>query len=212
MRPDASAISVAPPHVRQRARARNIVLRRLGYKDYADYLRSPHWATIKAAYRASELPQTCQCGEAERLQLHHTTYERLGQERLEDLTPLCPECHTMIHVLERRGDIGLDMDGLESAERAKAYEADRADRVAQARRDIAASRTDRRWVARRKRIEDELTVLEADASSRNCDITRPVAAILRRLDAIEKKLAGAGVIERSALDRVGAERKILQHQ
>lgn len=29
-------------------------------------------------------------------ELHHRTYERLGHERLDDLVPVCPECHRKI--------------------------------------------------------------------------------------------------------------------
>jgi hypothetical protein len=69
-------------------------------------------------------PQDCVlCGTSERIHLHHTTYERLGRERLADLVPLCHRCHSMVHELIRRGEIGLDLDlrGLTSADRAAAY-------------------------------------------------------------------------------------------
>ena len=31
------------------------------------------------------------------LQVHHRTYERIGYERLSDLTTLCADCHGMFH-------------------------------------------------------------------------------------------------------------------
>lgn len=43
-------------------------------------------------------------------------------ERLEDLTPLCPNCHAMIHVLVNRGEIGLDFAGFVDEQRAKRYQ------------------------------------------------------------------------------------------
>jgi hypothetical protein len=95
-------------------------LNRLGFRTYRDYLRSPHWNSVKARYRASDLPQVCMCGE-EKVQLHHTTYERLGEELLKDLVPLCARCHAMVHVLERRGEIGLGFEGFYSPVRAAEY-------------------------------------------------------------------------------------------
>jgi len=93
---------------------RNQQLRKLGHEDYAAYLKSPEWANVKRRYRASLRPQDCGlCGTGENIQIHHLTYERVGQEELADLVALCGDCHSMLHVLERRGDIeGLDFEGL----------------------------------------------------------------------------------------------------
>lgn len=68
------------------------------------------------------------CGETERLQLHHMTYERVGAEELSDLMWLCKTCHAMVHVLEERGEIGLDLAGLVSEQRAARHAADQAKR------------------------------------------------------------------------------------
>lgn len=102
-----------------RYRDRNRLLRQHGYARYGDYLKSRHWMTLRAAYRASDLPQHCICGDWN-VQLHHLTYERVCNERLSDLTPLCPACHQLVHVLEWRGEIGIDMEGLTDTERAAA--------------------------------------------------------------------------------------------
>lgn len=97
-------------------------LRRLGYVSYQDYLRSPHWRRLRAAYRASCLRQDCYCcGEAENTDLHHKTYERMGEERFADLIPLCERCHSLVHVLESRGDLGIDLTGLLDEARAARY-------------------------------------------------------------------------------------------
>lgn len=60
---------------------------------YTDYLQSPEWRAKRekalrfAGYR-------CQlCNSPKNLQVHHRTYERLGNERLSDLTVLCADCH-----------------------------------------------------------------------------------------------------------------------
>ena len=99
---------------RERGR-RNSALRRLGFSSYDAYLKGDHWRERKAAYRASDRPQRCICGEYEGLQLHHITYERLGAELLDDLRLLCAGCHTTVHILERRGDSTLDPSTVGSA-------------------------------------------------------------------------------------------------
>lgn len=60
----------------------------------------------------------CPCGATTGLQLHHLTYDRVGgEESLDDLQPLCADCHRLAHVLERRKDIGLELTGLYDLER-----------------------------------------------------------------------------------------------
>lgn len=105
------ASSAAPAHVQQRWYDRDMRLAALGFASYGEYLRSPGWIETRGRFRVSQLPQECICG-AEDVHLHHLTYERLGRERLSDLLPLCRKCHQMVHELERRGLIGLDLEGL----------------------------------------------------------------------------------------------------
>jgi hypothetical protein len=109
--------AVRPHHVKQRVGERISKLRAQGYASYNEYLRSRHWRRLRIAYRESDLPQECVCGEEE-VQYHHTTYERIGAERLTDLTPLCARCHQLVHVLEWQGLISLDLDGLCDEDRA----------------------------------------------------------------------------------------------
>lgn len=62
---------------------------------YLTYLRSATWRSkrIAALERAG---QRCQvCNSPDKLQVHHRTYERLGNELPEDLTVLCDDCHTL---------------------------------------------------------------------------------------------------------------------
>lgn len=103
--------SPAPPHVTRRYAERDVRLAALGYTTYGEYLQGEHWRRTRERYRRSTLPQDCVCGDDE-VHLHHTTYERLGGENLTDLTPLCRRCHAMVHALEWRGLIGLDLSGL----------------------------------------------------------------------------------------------------
>lgn len=75
-------------------------LSRLGIK-YDEYLAGAHWQDVKRRYRASALPQSCLRCRSHSYCLHHTTYERLGSERLTDLAPLCHYCHEQLHEFDR---------------------------------------------------------------------------------------------------------------
>src|SRR5207249_699404 len=80
-------------------------LERLGFESYNDYLDSELWQRTKRRYRVSRSPQQCLvCGDLH-YELHHQTYERLGEEEMRDLVPLCDEHHSRLHEL-------LDEDGL----------------------------------------------------------------------------------------------------
>ena len=64
---------------------------------YAEYLQTPEWfakrtaALRRAGYR-------CQlCNRTGRLEVHHRTYERRGNEAPEDLIVLCEGCHEVFH-------------------------------------------------------------------------------------------------------------------
>ena len=66
-------------------------------EDYKAYLNSPKWqATRKRLYREYEY-RCAMCGSPKNLQVHHITYENIGEEKDEDLTVLCRECHTGLH-------------------------------------------------------------------------------------------------------------------
>jgi hypothetical protein len=70
------------------------------------YLCSDHWRwKRRLALAAAE--HRCQvCYGDKRLDVHHRTYERLGQERVSDLTVLCRECHDLFHGSGRRLERG----------------------------------------------------------------------------------------------------------
>lgn len=66
--------------------------------EYAEYLRSDHWAEVRRRYRKVRPWKCDRCDSSEKsLDLHHRTYKRLGRERLDDLVPLCRTCHQDIH-------------------------------------------------------------------------------------------------------------------
>lgn len=79
--------------------------------DYEGYLNTEHWHTMRRlALDAAE--ERCQlCYSPQRLQVHHRTYERLGHERMADLTVLCDSCHEAFHrtVRAKQGMQGVDL-------------------------------------------------------------------------------------------------------
>ncbi len=84
-------------------RARTLGVRALGYKDFEAYLAGPHWQSFRE--RALEEQRTwlqrniCECCgmEGVAFDVHHKTYERLGNELIEDCQVLCEQCHDKLH-------------------------------------------------------------------------------------------------------------------
>ncbi len=64
---------------------------------YSEYLKTTGWQTRREAAlkRAGHRCQVCKS--ADRLEVHHNTYERLGHERAADLVVLCRSCHQTFH-------------------------------------------------------------------------------------------------------------------
>lgn len=64
---------------------------------YHKYLTTYHWELVKQT-KLDEVDHRCQvCYSPKKLNVHHRTYERLGNEKLTDLTVLCQECHQLFH-------------------------------------------------------------------------------------------------------------------
>lgn len=86
------------------------------YKSYKQYLHSDEWeskrdAVIQRSRLRAKEGDSAPFGVCERcsyspwrpcLQVHHKTYERIYNERLEDLILLCPKCHREVHNLEKK--------------------------------------------------------------------------------------------------------------
>ena len=71
---------------------------------YKEYLQSPHWKRrredkLRAAGRRC---QVCN-RDSGTLDIHHNTYQRLGQELDGDLIVLCRACHSVLHEHRRLG-------------------------------------------------------------------------------------------------------------
>lgn len=64
---------------------------------YNKYLHTYHWEQLREL-KLSEVDHRCQvCYNSKQLNVHHRTYERLGNEKLSDLTVLCKEWHEIFH-------------------------------------------------------------------------------------------------------------------
>jgi hypothetical protein len=63
---------------------------------YQDYLRSDHWRTVRK-FTLYRQPTCEECGASDHLQVHHLTYDNLGDENPEDLKVLCKGCHLKQH-------------------------------------------------------------------------------------------------------------------
>lgn len=64
--------------------------------NYYEYIQSKEWRVIadEAKNKAGRRCQVCNCSEHEIvLNVHHRTYENLGNESPEDLIVLCSRCH-----------------------------------------------------------------------------------------------------------------------
>jgi hypothetical protein len=68
---------------------------KLNSKKYQDYINSFDWylKRRKALERAGHKCERCHATEDVGLEVHHLTYERLGDENDEDLLVVCKPCH-----------------------------------------------------------------------------------------------------------------------
>jgi hypothetical protein len=74
------------------------------------YYASREWATLKAAVRERSGGLCERCRRRPYTQTHHTTYERMGRERLDDLQGLCDRCHEFLSA-KRQEDPAAFIDG-----------------------------------------------------------------------------------------------------
>lgn len=64
---------------------------------YPDYLETEHWRAKRREAIAHYGPTCVLCGSYDRVQVHHRSYENLGDEPLTDLIVLCRKCHAKHH-------------------------------------------------------------------------------------------------------------------
>jgi hypothetical protein len=68
---------------------------------YTEYVHTPEWQERRKAAlgRAGHRCQVCNASGP--LDVHHRTYDRRGDERADDLTVLCRQCHGLFHEVAR---------------------------------------------------------------------------------------------------------------
>lgn len=68
---------------------------------YKRYLRTQHWQKLRFEVLKRSGGECEQCGyrptRRGQLQIHHKTYNHVGNESIDDLIALCPRCHMQIH-------------------------------------------------------------------------------------------------------------------
>ena len=71
-------------------------LNNLKIMPYNEYLQTKHWKKVRT--KILDKIHKCQlCSSKYNLQIHHNTYDNLGEERYEDLIVLCEICHARHH-------------------------------------------------------------------------------------------------------------------
>lgn len=71
---------------------------KLKHMPYGDYLKTGHWQTLRKKKLRKAKGRCRECGtKYQILHVHHKTYERRGEERLDDLVVLCAKCHAKAH-------------------------------------------------------------------------------------------------------------------
>jgi 5-methylcytosine-specific restriction endonuclease McrA len=64
---------------------------------YSEYLQTDHWKAVRTQALARAHYRCQVCNSTGRLDVHHRTYDRRGQELPEDLIVLCRSCHETFH-------------------------------------------------------------------------------------------------------------------
>lgn len=72
-------------------------VKRWNYDLYGEYMRSDEWNKVRQACLERDGRACMICSATHNLCAHHRNYDRLGYERLSDLTTLCWSCHRHAH-------------------------------------------------------------------------------------------------------------------
>lgn len=62
-----------------------------------EYMKSQKWATKREQILKRDGYMCVKCLSPDRLEIHHITYKRLGNEKSKDLATLCRNCHQKVH-------------------------------------------------------------------------------------------------------------------
>ncbi len=75
--------------------------------EYQAYLNSNEWQETRQRIFKRDNFRCVKCGCSKNLQVHHITYENLGEEKEADLATLCDKCHNSIHSLTTNDYLAL---------------------------------------------------------------------------------------------------------
>ena len=65
--------------------------------EYQEYIKSQEWQEVRQKIFKRDNFRCVKCGASKNLQVHHITYENLGEEKYADLVTLCNDCHNATH-------------------------------------------------------------------------------------------------------------------
>ena len=114
------------------------------YKQYREYLRSQVWRQRRLAKLEAANWRCEYCGEADRLSVHHLTYERLGCEYSSDLIVLCTPCHWVADEMRRNPSCDL-RQRYETPQKPKPKMSEKELKVEKRRRRRERKKRERRW-------------------------------------------------------------------
>lgn len=85
--------------------------------DYDKYINSGEWDAKKREFWDFYKKRNCYCcdSSSKPLDVHHRSYDYFGNERMQDLVPVCRECHVFIHSIFKKS-VGVSLwDATEEA-------------------------------------------------------------------------------------------------
>lgn len=79
---------------------------------YEEYLRSEYWKSLREEILEKDHHRCVVCGRKKNLNVHHLTYDHLGNREAEwyDLVTLCQDCHQRVHELYDNFEIRHDLE------------------------------------------------------------------------------------------------------
>ena len=67
------------------------------WKEYREHLKSPEWDAIRKQAMSRDGHLCQDCGRQVATEVHHLSYDNVGEESPEELVSLCSECHRNRH-------------------------------------------------------------------------------------------------------------------
>ena len=102
------AAQLAPERIRADVPVK-FALERLGFETLDDYYESPLWTARRDEFYVTHEQRCAITGCGSRVDLHHISYARLGNELDEDLIPISRRVHDAIHHIVRKYRVSLSV-------------------------------------------------------------------------------------------------------